>query len=145
MKANKTSVQLTDGCGLIYCDEHPSGDRQIQDNRDLGRATVRSEIRFDQLLGEWVVLATHRQDRTHLPPAELCPLLPSTTHKTEIPVADYDVVVFENRFPSLITDAGTVDEGDEVGGQRSMWLDRLSFEDGTPQVAGPTDSPQEAP
>jgi beta-xylosidase len=35
--------------------------------------------------------------------------------------------------------------GDEVGGQRSMWLDRLSFEGGRPQVAGPTDSPQEAP
>ena len=35
--------------------------------------------------------------------------------------------------------------GDEVGGQRSMWLDRLSFEGGRPRVAGPTDSPQEAP
>jgi beta-xylosidase len=35
--------------------------------------------------------------------------------------------------------------GDEVGGQRSMWLDRLSFEGGRPRVAGPTDTPQEAP
>ena len=35
--------------------------------------------------------------------------------------------------------------GDEAGGQRSMWLDRLRFEDGRPQVEGPTDGPQEAP
>ena len=35
--------------------------------------------------------------------------------------------------------------GDDAGGQRSMWLDRLSFEDGRPRVAGPTDTPQEAP
>jgi beta-xylosidase len=35
--------------------------------------------------------------------------------------------------------------GDEVGGQRSMWLDRLTFEGGRPKVDGPTDGPQEAP
>jgi beta-xylosidase len=35
--------------------------------------------------------------------------------------------------------------GDDAGGQRSMWLDRLSFENGRPRVAGPTDTPQEAP
>jgi beta-xylosidase len=40
-------------------------------------------------------------------------------------------------------DSGAV--GDEVGGQRAMWLDRLSFQDGRPRVAGPTDGPQEAP
>jgi len=35
--------------------------------------------------------------------------------------------------------------GDEAGGQRSMWLDRLRFEGGRPKVDGPTDGPQEAP
>jgi beta-xylosidase len=35
--------------------------------------------------------------------------------------------------------------GDDAGGQRAMWLDRLSFQDGRPRVAGPTDGPQEAP
>jgi beta-xylosidase len=35
--------------------------------------------------------------------------------------------------------------GDDAGGQRSMWLDRLSFQDGRPRVDGPTDTPQEAP
>jgi beta-xylosidase len=35
--------------------------------------------------------------------------------------------------------------GDDAGGQRAMWLDRLRFVDGTPRVEGPTDGPQEAP
>ena len=35
--------------------------------------------------------------------------------------------------------------GDEAGGQRSLWLDRLEFVDGRPRVDGPTDTPQEAP
>jgi beta-xylosidase len=35
--------------------------------------------------------------------------------------------------------------GDDAGGQRAMWLDRLRFVDGGPQVEGPTVGPQEAP
>ena len=35
--------------------------------------------------------------------------------------------------------------GDDAGGQRAMWLDRLSFPGGRPRVDGPTDTPQEAP
>jgi beta-xylosidase len=35
--------------------------------------------------------------------------------------------------------------GDEAGGQRSMWLDRLRFQNNRPKVEGPTDEPQEAP
>jgi galactose-1-phosphate uridylyltransferase len=90
VKANKTSIRLADGRELIFYDEHPGADRQVRDTRDLGRATIRSEIRYDPLLDEWVVLASHRQDRTHLPPAELCPLCPSTpTHKTEIPSPEF--------------------------------------------------------
>ena len=59
-------------------------------------------IRWDALAGEWVVIAAARQDRTFLPPADQCPLDPSAPGRpTEIPAASYDVVVFENRFPSL--------------------------------------------
>jgi beta-xylosidase len=35
--------------------------------------------------------------------------------------------------------------GDDAGGQRAMWLDRLRFSGGRPRVDGPTDTPQEAP
>jgi UDPglucose--hexose-1-phosphate uridylyltransferase len=62
-----------------------------------------SELRWNPLLGEWVATATHRQDRTFLPPADHCPLCPTTPggFPTEVPESDYDIVVFENRFPSL--------------------------------------------
>jgi UDPglucose--hexose-1-phosphate uridylyltransferase len=49
-----------------------------------------------------VIIAAQRQDRTFLPPPGECPLDPSAPGRlTEIPAPDYDVVVFENRFPSL--------------------------------------------
>ncbi len=62
-----------------------------------------SELRWNPLLGEWLATATARQDRTFLPPADFCPLCPTkpSGFPTEIPEADYDIVVFENRFPSL--------------------------------------------
>jgi UDPglucose--hexose-1-phosphate uridylyltransferase len=55
------------------------------------------------LLGEWVATATHRQARTFLPPADFCPLCPTKPggFPTEIPEPTYDIVAFENRFPSL--------------------------------------------
>jgi UDPglucose--hexose-1-phosphate uridylyltransferase len=65
-----------------------------------------SELRWHPLLGEWVATATHRQERTFLPPADFCPLCPTKPggFPTEIPEPDYDIVVFENRFPSLKSD-----------------------------------------
>src|ERR1051325_10381110 len=62
-----------------------------------------SELRWNPLLGEWVATATHRQERTFLPPADFCPLCPTKEggFPTEVPESDYDIVVFENRFPSL--------------------------------------------
>ena len=55
-----------------------------------------------------MIVASHRQERTHLPPLDECPLCPSTHgHASEIPASDYDVVVFENRFPSLTSSPKT--------------------------------------
>ena len=66
-----------------------------------------NQLRWDPTLGEWVAYATHRQDRTFLPPAEYCPLDPTKPggFPTEVPRESYDIVVFENRFPSLTPDA----------------------------------------
>jgi UDPglucose--hexose-1-phosphate uridylyltransferase len=63
-----------------------------------------SELRYNPLLGEWTATATHRQERTFLPPPDFCPLCPTKPggFPTEIPEADYDIAVFENRFPSLM-------------------------------------------
>jgi UDPglucose--hexose-1-phosphate uridylyltransferase len=67
-----------------------------------------SELRWDPLLREWVTVAPWRQDRTYHPPADHCPLCPTRPGglETEIPVADYHIAVFENRFPAYSGDQG---------------------------------------
>jgi UDPglucose--hexose-1-phosphate uridylyltransferase len=62
-----------------------------------------SELRWHPLLSQWVITATHRQDRTFLPPEDYCPLCPTRPggFPTEVPAEAYDIVVFENKFPSL--------------------------------------------
>src|SRR6516225_139907 len=104
----KSSARLADGREIIYYDESPGlGRASVPDRRPLGRLADpgppgESGLRWDALAGEWVVIAAQRQDRTFLPPADECPLDPSRNGRlTEVPADDYDVVVFENRFPSL--------------------------------------------
>ena len=65
-----------------------------------------SELRWNPLLAEWVATATHRQERTFLPPTDFCPLCPTKKggFPTEVPEGTYDIVVFENQFPSLRPD-----------------------------------------
>lgn len=101
----KTAVRLADGRELIYFDERDDAVRETLDTRELPRRSPASEIRYDPLRAEWVAVASHRQTRTHLPPSAECPLCPSAPGRiTEIPSPDYDVVVFENRFPSFAAD-----------------------------------------
>ncbi|MGH3436062.1 MAG: galactose-1-phosphate uridylyltransferase [Sciscionella sp.] len=99
----RTSRRLADGREIIYFDDGPDVvDRTAVDTRDLPEQAPYSEIRRDPLTGEWVAMAAHRQSRTYKPPADLCPLCPSSPGRpTEVPEPSYDVVVFENRFPSF--------------------------------------------
>jgi len=62
-----------------------------------------SELRFNPTTGEWIVTATHRQERTFFPPPGFCPLCPTKDKEfeTEIPLNNYDIAVFENKFPSF--------------------------------------------
>ncbi|MDN5861128.1 MAG: galactose-1-phosphate uridylyltransferase [Pseudonocardia sp.] len=100
---NRTATILADGRELIYFDDVTADRTPPRDTRDLPRVEHASTARFDVLTGEWVTLAAHRMNRTFLPPAEHCPLCPTRAghEATEIPDASYEVVVFENRFPSL--------------------------------------------
>lgn len=103
----KTSTRLADGRELIYYDLRDDTVRGAPDRRPLERAVTTSEIRRDVLLGDAVVIASHRQGRTYHPPADECPLCPSRDGRpSEIPDSSYDVVVFENRFPALSGDSG---------------------------------------
>lgn len=119
----RTVARLSDGRELIYFDADGSTSRDVVDTRDLPRVQPTSEVRYDPLLDEWVVMASHRQTRTHLPPTDQCPLCPSRDGRaTEIPSPDYDVVVFENRFPSLALDVPPVEAA--VDGQELLRRDR---------------------
>jgi len=104
----KTTARLADGRQIIYYDESLSARRAPHaDPRKLPARAPGSELRLDPLTREQVVVAAHRQSRTHLPPSDQCPLCPSTGgRQTEVPSPDYDVVAFENRFPSLSGDEG---------------------------------------
>jgi UDPglucose--hexose-1-phosphate uridylyltransferase len=113
----RTSTRLADGREIVYFDLSDDAERRLVDTRDLPRTATTSEIRYDPLLDEWVTIASHRQGRTHLPPADECPLCPSRDgRQTEIPSPDYDVVVFENRFPSLATSVPPVPPTVDPGG-----------------------------
>lgn len=135
-QVRRTATRLADGRELIYFDDSEpfvSGGetRRLDDPRPLpdrfaavpvgageGAPFVGPEMRRDPLTGEWIPMASHRMNRTHLPAADACPLCPARPQTTgthysdgEIPATEYDVVVFENRFPALMTVPG-VDAGD---------------------------------
>lgn len=90
------------------------------DSRDLPPMSAAARMRRDPLTGEWIPLASHRMNRTHLPAKADCPLCPTLPGQaaTEIPAPDYQVVVFENRFPSLNVRAAEPDS--QVDGQ-AIW------------------------
>lgn len=103
----RTSARLADGREIIYFDRDDRPPRTAADRRPLTPTASATQVRWDPLLGEPVAIASHRQDRTYLPPADECPLCPSRDGRlTEIPEPDYDVVVFENRFPSFTERGG---------------------------------------
>jgi UDPglucose--hexose-1-phosphate uridylyltransferase len=103
----KTSTRLADGRELIYYDSGDDTVRDAVDRRPLEPTVTSSQVRRDPLLGDSVAIASHRQGRTYHPPANECPLCPSQGDRlSEIPDSSYDVVVFENRFPSLAGDSG---------------------------------------
>ncbi|MFC9424537.1 galactose-1-phosphate uridylyltransferase [Streptomyces sp. NPDC056987] len=103
----KTSTRLADGREIVYYDSRDDAVRDAPDRRPLGPVATTSEIRHDPLLGDSVAIASHRQGRTYHPPADECPLCPSRDGRlSEIPEPEYDVAVFENRFPSLAGDSG---------------------------------------
>jgi len=117
-RVRRTSTTLADGRELIYFDDsepYRSGaqGRDLVDERPLGARPAAGTMRLDALTGDWVAIADHRQNRTFLPPTDQCPLCPSRpgAMQSEIPAHEYDVVVFENRFPSFATESTTAEAG----------------------------------
>ena len=98
-----TRWPLADGRDLLFFALPGHSPEPVPDRRQLPpRETHQSRLRFDRQAGQWVVIAALRQDRTYKPAADQCPLCPEPSGVTsEVPAPDYDVAVFENRFPSL--------------------------------------------
>ena len=63
-----------------------------------------SHRRWHPLRREWVVYSAHRQSRTYKPPANDCPFCPGA-EDGELPLKDFSIAVFDNRFSSLQKDA----------------------------------------
>ncbi len=147
-RVRRTATRMADGRELLYFDDsepYVSGGatRRLDDPRPLGdRFTVTGpdgttrpmtgpEMRLDPLTGEWIPMASHRMNRTFLPAADACPLCPARPQTAgtgysdgEIPATDYDVVVFENRFPALMQVPGiTLADGWDVDGD-PLWSAR---------------------
>lgn len=77
--------------------------------------TAPGEFRRDPLRGSTAIYAPHRQTRTFLPLAADDPLAPGRpgAPATEIPFEDFELAIFENRFPSLSLEPAS--------GQLSEW------------------------
>ena len=99
----RSELRLADGREIFYYDREPGADHTAPDRRtDLTPTATSSQMRWNPLFRDYSVIAGHRQTRTYKPPADLCPLDPSIAGRlTEIPSPDYEVAVFENRFPSF--------------------------------------------
>jgi UDPglucose--hexose-1-phosphate uridylyltransferase len=97
----RTDRPLSDGRTIRYYDTNNQA-RAAADKREKVEQPTIGELRLDPLVNEWVAMAAHRQGRVFLPPKELCPLCPSTGENlTEVPEDDFEVVVFDNKSPSL--------------------------------------------
>lgn len=101
--SHKHSTKLSDGRDLFYFDDEGtqlSPNRKPDQREAIARPAV-AQMRLDSLTSEWVSVAAHRHGRAFLPPANQCPLCPTTAENlSELP-DKFDVAVFENKSPSF--------------------------------------------
>ena len=69
------------------------------------------ELRHNPITDEWILVSSDRQKRPVQPATSTCPLCPGGVEFDR----DYDLAVFDNRFPSLKLDAPAVEHpADEI-------------------------------
>lgn len=99
----KKTLKKPDGRSLYLYSTQPIQDDITPTNpvNDGKRPTPHQ--RWHPLRREWVIYASHRQNRTFLPPKDYSPLAVTKNKDfpTEMPEGNYEVAVFENLFPSL--------------------------------------------
>ncbi len=103
-KIYKRTLTKPDGRPMhLYAADQPVSDNIVATSPRNDSLPGSPHLRWHPLREEWVAYASHRQNRTFLPPKEFNPLAPTTSNNfpTELPQGTYDVAVFENLFPSL--------------------------------------------
>jgi UDPglucose--hexose-1-phosphate uridylyltransferase len=105
----KKNLIKPDGRNLYLYANHPIEEGIVATNPINDGAAPNPHMRWHPLRQEWVIYASHRQNRTFLPPKDYSPLKVTSDEKnpTEMPQGNYQVAVFENLFPSmnLVADA----------------------------------------
>jgi UDPglucose--hexose-1-phosphate uridylyltransferase len=103
----RVDLRKPDGRRLILYSRSPIGEGLVAPSPSPRRHEPNPHMRWHPLRGEWVAYATHRQERTFLPPPDYNPLRPTADpgQPTELPAGDYDVAVFENLFPTFVESA----------------------------------------
>ena len=139
----KRRLTKPDGRALWLYASSPMGAIEEAPSPFAGPLEGRPHLRWHPLRGEWVTYAAYRQARTFLPPPEYNPLAVTRdpSHPTELPAGDWDIAVFDNRFPALAEPEGkcevvvfTQDAGTSLGAlARSriellfdVWADRIA-------------------
>lgn len=98
--------QKADGRELLLYGGRPLG--EALDEGVMAAETAVSHLRWHPMRGEWVAYAAARQSRTFLPRADACPLCAAQDKRMgEIPFVDFEIAVFENRFPAFSSVAST--------------------------------------
>lgn len=99
----KKTLQKPDGRTLYLYSLSPIQDDIVPVNPVNDGKKASPHQRWHPLRREWVIYASHRQNRTFLPPKDYSPLAvtKSKDFPTEMPEGNYEVAVFENLFPSL--------------------------------------------
>lgn len=106
----RIDAKLFDGRDLFYFDDEHSTLTQTRkaDQRSASERPQTADLRFDALTGEWITVASHRQQRVVLPPAHSCPLCPTSAENlSELP-DNFDVAVFENKGPAFGPATGSI-------------------------------------
>lgn len=102
-------LELTkeDGRSLTLYGRRPPRPEGKAPSPFAGALDANPHLRWHPLRGEWVTYAAHRQERTFLPPPDYDPLAVTLdqSRPTELPAGEWDIAVFDNRFPALALSA----------------------------------------
>lgn len=105
----KQTITRDDGRTLYMYDHVPCTIPDHLQNVKFNEALAisgHSHRRWHPLRNEWVTYSAARQNRTFKPAANACPLCPSIDSEsgTDIPLENFNIVVFDNKFPAFRVD-----------------------------------------